>query len=269
MMPNALPESARQRLSALQVARIGADELGRSLNARLNALGSNPDRELQSGLTSERDRRFEQHRQLALLINRLNQWIMQLPAGTALEPMAISNVELKDSETLQQALDRLRAEIQALSHHLSAVKMAPLPRADQIKAAEVFVAKMASAARPTAVSVVKDNTLRLAWRDDVIAGVGDALALLCWATPEAVLAALAREIDAQPTRVDAMPAAERLARVAELEAQLLELETVEECLVGKMHAQGLVDTMRRVDIANLGVVLGVMVARKAQASAVA
>ena len=93
--------------------------------------------------------------------------------------------------------------------------------------------------------------------------------MLAWAAPELVRSALVRTIDEAPVPIAPMHAGERRELEAKLEGQLLELELVEEHLLGKMHAAGLVDTMRRVDIANLGVVLGVTVARKAQASAVA
>jgi hypothetical protein len=50
------------------------------------------------------------------------------------------------------------------------------------------------------------------------------MALLWWAMPEQIVAALERQIDTLPTRADAMLSAERIRRVAELEAQPLDPE---------------------------------------------
>jgi hypothetical protein len=64
----------------------------------------------------------------------------------------------------------------------------------------------------------------------------DVLGLPAWAAPEAVHRALCRELDAQPVRAYAMPAQERVRRVAELEAQLLEYERAEETLIMRRRA---------------------------------
>jgi hypothetical protein len=75
----------------------------------------------------------------------------------------------------------------------------------------------------------------------------DVMALLCW--PEQMVAALEKQIDTLPTRADAMPAAERVRRVGELEATLLELERHEESLILKAQGDG-IEVLRRVDAAS-------------------
>ena len=93
---------------------------------------------------------------------------------------------------------------------------------------------------------VRDQ-LKLGWRDDIVTSREDVLALVCWCAPEQ--AALEREIEQQPERVDALLAHESAQRVAKLEAQLLELELLEEGLVVKAPSDGLVDILRRPDAA--------------------
>jgi hypothetical protein len=267
MMPNQLPAEARSKLSELTVQRLSAEDAMRSANTRLNSLGRDADRELVSRLTAERDKHSERHRALSLLVNKVNEFVMKLPASAALEPMVVASVELKESETLQEALARVRAEIAAINERLGVVRRAPLPKVDQQKLAGEFVERLAHQSRPT-VGVVKD-ALRVGWRDSVVGSTDEVLALLAWAAPELVRTALLRAIDEQPVPIAPMHAGERQELIVKLEGLLEQHELLEENLVGKMHAAGLVDTMRRTDIVNLGILLGVAITRKAQASAVA
>jgi hypothetical protein len=69
-------------------------------------------------------------------------------------------------------------------------------------------------ARPT-VGVVRDQ-LKVSWRRDVFSP-DDVLALLAWAAPEAVLAAIEREI-VLPERSGAMSANERNSAASRLTA---------------------------------------------------
>jgi hypothetical protein len=267
MMPNALPAEVRSKLSALQVQRVGAEDGARSANTRLNSLPRDADPHLVRGLTQERDKHSERHRALSLLINKLNEFVMQLPANAVLEPIVIVDVDPKKGETLPTVLDRVRAEITAINERLATVRRAPLPPSDQKRLAEEYVERLARQARPT-VGVVKD-TLRVGWRDSIISSTDDLLPVLAWCCPNELRTALLAAIDEQPVPIAPMRASERQELEGKLSALLEQRELLEESLVQKMHAQGLVDTMRRVDIANLGVVLGVTLARKAQASQVA
>jgi hypothetical protein len=84
--------------------------------------------------------------------------------------------------------------------------------------------------------------------------------MLCWLAPASVLSALKREIEAAGAPVNAMPAAERIKRISELEAQLLALERREEVLVSCAAADG-TEVLRRPD-ANPMAVLGIVVVAK-------
>jgi hypothetical protein len=72
--------------------------------------------------------------------------------------------------------------------------------------------------------------------------------------------------DRKAARADAMPAAERVKRVAELQEQLLELERREEALIMRAHSDGL-EILRRSDANPLAVLNCVIV--KAQVQQVA
>jgi hypothetical protein len=261
MMPTALPAAARSKLSELTVQRLGAEDAARSANTRLNGLGRDADRELVSKLTAERDKHQDRFRALSLLINKVNQWVMQLHPSLTLEPApAIDHIELKDNETLTSAIATARRQIAELQAQLKVVRSAPLPRADVMKAAEAFVEQRARIARPTTIAVMRDDQLRLAFRDDIVTSRSDVVDILCFFAPENVLDALQRAIDEQPTPVNPMPAHERQARIAELERKLWEFELLEEGLVTKAHSEGLGDILRRPDAAP-SAVLGVVVAK--------
>ena len=131
-----------------------------------------------------------------------------------------------------------------------------------MKAAQEFVARRALAARPK-IAVMHD-ALRVHWHDDVVMAKSDVLNLLCFFLPDQVLAALQGMIGEQSPS-NAMPASERIKRVAELEARLLELERSEEAMIVAAAAAGQ-DILRRVD-ADPRALLNVVVRARAQATA--
>jgi len=229
-----LPAAAQARLQELQLAREAALDAARGANARLNALPRAADQQMRDRLTSERDKHNYKHNQLSQLLSRVQQWLVEL-SGVTLAPAPPVSVALQDGETLSAALAAVRSEIAALRQHLVAVKSAPLPLEDQEQIIEQYIVRQLSAARP-AVAVVRDDQLRVSFRDSVVGSTDDVLALLCWCAPEQVYKALTRAIREQPVRADAMPANERLRRTAKLETELSELEQREEALI--MRAAG-------------------------------
>jgi hypothetical protein len=256
---HALPAAAQAKLSDLQLARDAALDAAHSAQARLNSLPRDADQQMRDRLTAERDKHNHRHGQLAQLLNKVNQWVME--NRMPLAPAPAVNVSLEKGETLAAALTAVRSEIQAIHQHLAAVRAAPLPLADQQQLAEAYVARLVATAAPQQINCHGDK-LTLRWRDDIITGKDDALALLCWVAPQQVHAALTRSIREQPVRADAMPAYERITRTIELETQLLALEHREEALVLRAAGDGL-EVLRRPDAAPAAV-LGVTVVAKAQ-----
>jgi hypothetical protein len=199
------------------------------------------------------------------LLSAVQQWLVQLrlPANCELEAVAPVAISLAKGETFALAIAKVRSEIFALSQQLAKVRAAPLPTADQIKLAEEYVARRGAVTGPR-IGVVRDQ-LQLQWHDDVIASRQDLIGTLCWLAPASVLSALKREIEAAGAPVNAMPAAERINRISELEAQLLALERREEVLISCAAVDG-TEVLRRPD-ANPMAVLGVVIVRSAQEAA--
>jgi hypothetical protein len=257
-----LPAAAEAKLGELELTRDGAYDAARAAAGRLNNLPRDADQQMRDRLTSERDRHNHRHAQISQLVHRLNQWLMEL-RGVALVSTSPVDVALEPNETLSTAIVNVRAEIARLRQHLAAVRTAPLPIEDQEQLAEAYVVRALAAARPT-VAVVGDQ-MRVTFRDSVVAGTDDVLALLCWCCPEQVWKALTRSIREQPVRADAMSAEERTRRVTELEAQLSALEHREEALVLRAAGDGL-EVLRRPD-ASPAAVLGVVVVARQTAAA--
>jgi len=115
---------------------------------------------------------------------------------------------------LNEAINNLRSEIAGIKQQLDATKRAPLPKAAQRDLVAAHVARMALAAKPS-VSFLND-TVRIGWREDL--GVTAALA---WVMPDQLIDAL---VDALPVAsgTGALPADERMRKVVELEALLLQ-----------------------------------------------
>jgi hypothetical protein len=242
-MPVELPEQAKSRLRDLELAKMSAEDAMRGTAMRLSGLSPDADPELCDKLAGERQRQSHRHSQLTQLVSRCRQWLAELPRDSVLQVAPpISGVELKPG-----AIEAARHEIAALRQQLIAVRGASLPVSDQKALAEQYVVKLMRQGKPT-VAVVRDE-LKVTPRGDMVAAE-DVLALLAWAAPDAVLRSLEREIDHLPERSGALPQSERLARVAELEAQLLTLERHEESLIMQAAAVGQ-EVLPRLDMSPL------------------
>jgi hypothetical protein len=260
-----LPDHAAARLGELQLQRDAALDSANGARQRLNALPRDSDQRLRDALAAECDKQQQRFNLLSRLLSATQQWLTELHPGVVLEIAPPVDAELKPGETLGAAIEALRTGIASTKQHLAAVRSAPLPLADQKRLAAEFIERAARTAKPT-VAVVRDQ-LTVRWRDDVIAGREDLLATLAWLAPQAVLAAIEKEIDQQqPVRTDAMPRLERVKRTTELQEQLLQLEQREEALIVHAAGDGL-EILRRPDASPLAV-LGVVIAQ-AQAQQVA
>ena len=223
---------------------MASEDSARALQGRLNIL-RDADPELVAQLESERAKQTHRHGQLSQLTNRIRQWLTQLPAGTVLEPSPPLVIE-KSGTDLSAAISNARTEIAVLRGQLVSVKAAPLPQADQSDLVDQYVASLMRAAKPD-VRIVGDR-LRVGWRGDTVS-VEDTVALIALIVPEQLARAIERQL---PERPDAMPAAERVKRVAELERTLLELERKEEGLIAQAATGGL-EILRRPDASVLAV----------------
>jgi hypothetical protein len=262
VLPFPLPAAASAKLAELNLEREAALDSQRGAQARLNNMARDTDQRIRERLEGEVARHAERFRLLSMLVSRINQWAMELklPFGSTLEMAPVPDIQLRRNETTTAAIEAVRGEIANVRARLAVVKAAPLPREDQLELAAEYVSRRALMARPK-IAVMHD-ALRLTWADDVVMSKTDLLSAMCWIAPEAVLAALTREIEQEPARADALPAADRLGRVHGLEATLFELERTEEAWIVRAAQEG-TSVPRRGD-ASPAAVLGLQIAAAAQ-----
>ena len=131
-----LPAAAAARLSELQLQRDAALDSMRGAQGRANSLPADAAPQMLERLTVERDRHAERHRQLSMLISRLNQWTVELrlPFGSELAPAPALDIKLAPGETLSAAIAALRGGIAGVQQELAAVRAAPLKRSSQQEA---------------------------------------------------------------------------------------------------------------------------------------
>jgi hypothetical protein len=224
----AVPESAKARLDQLNVEVSMALDQQRALQGRANQV--EPGSAFHEKLIAERDKHGQRHAALHRLLSATNQFLFQLrlPPGQMLAPVTVA-AGLRKGETAAQAVAKLRVEMLSISAELAKLRMAPLPIADQLMAAEQYISRRAMLGAPKVV--IQRDTLNLVWHDDVVTSKTDLISLLCWLAPKSVLSAVRAEIEAAPEAANAMRAADRDAKIAQLSAQLLEKERIESVLL--------------------------------------
>jgi hypothetical protein len=255
-----VPPSATARLNELSLNRDLALDASRSCQQKINQLGDDAPPQMLARLVAERDRQAGINSILHRLLSATNQWLFQLrlPPGRVLAPVNVP-ISLTKGQTAQEAIGKLRVEMLAIAQELQRIRHAPLPIADQIGAVERYVAQRGAVTGPR-IGVVRDQ-LQLQWPDDVIASKQDMIGVLCWLAPTSVVAALKREIEQAPAAAGALPAADRIAKVAELESRLLDLERRESALLER--AEGVLPRPEMSPLAYLQVEI---VAREAAAA---
>jgi hypothetical protein len=258
-LPVEPPAVAQQKMGLLDVSRMVAEDASRSVSSRLSNLPR--DAQVRDQLEAERNRHAHRHRQIAGLLSKINEFLMRLHPSTVLEVVPAAEITLQEGQTWVDAIDATRRDVAALQGQRSVIASAPLPMTDQLKCVEQYVEKIGRQARP-AVSVLQNGTLRVGFRD-VFVEPEQVLALLAWIDPQKVRDALTHELESKPRVTGAMSASERLERMAEIEAQLLQAERIEESLIERAAKAGF-DILRRVDH-DPRAVLGVIVKAKAKA----
>jgi hypothetical protein len=265
-----LPAAAAARLSELQLQRDAALDSMRGAQGRANSLPADAAHQMRERLAAERDRHAERHRQLAMLVSRVNQWCVELrlPFGSELAPAPMLDIKLAPGETVAQAIGSVRAEIAALKQQMVAVRSAPLKRSSQQEAINAYLARLSQQARPKIGFDVRGNA-RVSWTEDLVTSKDDLLGLLAFMFgPEQLAAAFARELEQEPERADAVTPIERDKRIAELSASLLSLERREEALLDRAANDGL-DVLRRPDADPRAVLNVAVVAKEVQPSSAA
>ena len=254
-----LPAEAQAVLDNLLVRRDAELDAGRAAQSRISMLPAEGAEAIKQRLVEDRDRHHARQRDLALLCSRLLQWhlLLRLRPGETLEMAPAPQLRpLRAGETGSARVRAVREEIKTGRERLAAAKAAPLPLADQLKAAEAFIAAKAMIAKPR-IAIVRDE-FQAQLRDEV-----DLLAVISWLAPKNLLAAFKAELESRPQQANAMPAAEREQRVCELSASLLVLERHEAALLSEAN-----DMLPRPDMDPVAL-LGVQIISKEAASAAA
>jgi hypothetical protein len=240
-----LPESARDRLTELTMERDSTMDAMRSAQSRINSLPVNAV-QLRDKLSNERDRFAEKHRQVAMLVNRVNQYVVELrvPPGAIIEPSPAIDLKLKPSDSLPDALANLRQQISAINAQIAQVRSAPLKRASKEEACWAYIAKVAQRAGPKVSFDIKGNA-RVTWAEDLVASRDDLLGVLTWIFgAQPILAAFARDLDGEPDAPNAVTPLEREQQLGKLTNDLLALERREEALIERAAAGGIELTRR-------------------------
>ena len=106
----------------------------------------------------------------------------------------------------------------------------------------------------------------VSWVEDLIASRNDLMGILTWVLgAEAIATAFTRQLEEEPEAPGALSPLEREKRINELAIRLLELERVEESLIGRAASEG-IELPRRGDASPVAVLGVVIVAREAAAA---
>ena len=98
MTNDELPTDARRKLLAIESARQDAEDAAHAAGRRLQQLNPrSTDPAIGEALQEKRDKHSQRHDELNVLVNRIRQWLRELPPGTALE--AASPVRAKPTRT--------------------------------------------------------------------------------------------------------------------------------------------------------------------------
>jgi hypothetical protein len=272
-----LPKQAAAKYAEMADATEDAQNYVLSIQRRVketeNQIRINPASEAEIGpeLSRQRARMSqEQARFLALarVDTAIRTWLTQLSPGVELRDAAPEMHKLVKGDTCVEAVRQLRAEIDKLMGARASVARAVLPIADLRAQADRHVDALAARGKPT-VTVDRDQ-LRV--RHNVEGYASEAIVLLAWLFPDQMRAKLHEQIDGirqdeVKRQLPVMPSAERAAKLAELDGRILALERKEECFISRAAVEG--TTIPRRENANPAAILGVVVAEKRAAVAVA
>jgi hypothetical protein len=228
-----LPDRARARLDELVLAKDLALDSSRATNARLQALPVDADPRLRGKLTAERDKATERHRQLSMLVSRVNQWWteLRLAPGSLLELQPPLDIALQPGQTVASAVADVRTEIAGLKQQIAQVRAAPMKVASQQAAIGAYLDNLMRAARPR-VGFDACGRAKVSFVEDLVVDKSAVLGLLAWIMgPEELAQAFARDIEQEEEREDALSPVERAEKIGELAAELLKLERHEVALM--------------------------------------
>lgn len=198
------------------------------------------------------------------VLNSIADYLRSLPSGVKLTPYDASPAKLRAGETSDQALVRVCLSRDKLMGEKARAEAAPLPLAAQRKALAAQVRALADRGQPAVYGLavgqpdIRCPTVHIQGSVGVKVGgengigsaqisVPDSLALIAWIMPDMLTEMLAAQmIGERADPAEALSAEARLAKLAELEAEILAVERTEESLLVQAHERGY-DLPRRAD----------------------
>jgi hypothetical protein len=210
----------------------------------------------------ERARREQRRYDSAQLVAQVRSWLETVSAGNAhLVMVAPPPPRLCDGEGLIEAINRIRAEINAARQELLALQRAPLPTGEMREKARAFVDELATVGRPMLRTA--SGTFAIDWHPGVHGGpmAPASVAIMAAMFPDRLLELIEAEIN--KVSGAGFGSRERPGRQLHFEDRIIALERTEELLIEQANDNGH-DVGRRPQaspIAVLGVKYGLAQAR--------
>lgn len=189
------------------------------------------------------------------ILSNINEFLEALPPDAALAMHPAVTATPRKNETIPVAVERVRATLDEFASAKEAAEAAPPHSADMKKTAAAYLHHL-STQDPPQLSGFREKTLEIFYPHMPIslstvtpvadgapmsgygtARVPNVSAILAWLMPDQFLAALNRDIDAIADDENALTDEQRAARIAELEAETLAIERIEESLIEQAGGQ--------------------------------
>jgi len=179
------------------------------------------------------------------LLQRLGQWLDSVPADAAItewKPKAAPTLPRGRSHL--EAVHALRGQIDHLAADRREIQASPLPSSECKTVARAQIAAMAARGAPSVFALIEGGG-SVAWPEVDMKGIAsvagesgaasgyatvrgvDALAVLCWAHADTLVAAIEMEIDQSADDKNALTPQERQARLTAIDAEILSVERSE------------------------------------------
>jgi hypothetical protein len=203
---------------------------------------------------------------LALLNNRIAQYLASVPANAVLREADPVKVKRNKGETHLQAVERLRVQIASLINEQSRVQRSePSAKEKKAKVASFVREELAKKGTPR-LYVSHDRGVTIQFGRGVIGELDPTpLEVLSWIDPAVVIARLEAMIEVQPKHSNQMSAADRDQRLIEIKRELHEAERLE---IQHIHAaMGEGQCIEHRANVSIPVLIGLTIGSKAKANA--
>ncbi|MFD2185004.1 hypothetical protein [Rhodoplanes azumiensis] len=202
-----------------------------------------------AGIAEQRDRATERWQEVAGLVRRLADFVLEAPRGKGFRDLAIEAPTIPNSD-LHGALEGRRRRLRELVADAHRVRSAPRPSAAARELIRREIDRIAERGRPDVTHAVEVGGGELAnvveFARNRNTGEVDVVALLAWVCKDQLLAALDREVAEISDDAAALSDAERAEALATIERDQLAVEREEEAIARQIEQTGS-SVRRRVD----------------------